>query len=317
MTENDQEALSSSSTGMSAAAERDAYAQMECSSVSCCSTSEEPEIMQAEEDEEANDNESISSMDSSDSMSPSDDEMMMMDEDFPEDPSTPIMSEDTRKASQFRSSLYSKLNRQGLARPMHEGDDEGRPSFTNSRRRSRKQKQDLAALVENEMRTRPRFVVSRCWLCMFANSKTAKNISTFIASHAATMDPAIMAQQIKAVVLKTYPRARGIGRRHILRHIREHMLAPNVRVASMLRSLLSLAETLRASLQQSEPVMMQDGHFTCSEVVAVDKNSTELYLKTMQQVLAVYKTDQSKLMFQEPLPGQPSSAAKQNCSEQQ
>lgn len=66
------------------------------------------------------------------------------------------------------------------------------------------------------------------------------------------------------------------------------MLLPTVRMASMVRSLLSLAETLRSTLQQEDE---QTGN------ILVDKNSTELYLKVLSQVVAVYKTDGTKLLF--------------------
>jgi len=47
-----------------------------------------------------------------------------------------------------------------------------------------------------------------------------------------------------------YPHALGIGRHSVLRHLREHVLLPNVRMASITRSLIALAETLRSTLHQ-------------------------------------------------------------------
>jgi len=47
-----------------------------------------------------------------------------------------------------------------------------------------------------------------------------------------------------------YPQASGIGRHSVLRHLREHVLLPNVRMASITRSLIALAETLRCTLHQ-------------------------------------------------------------------
>lgn len=272
------------------------YVDMECS----------------EDDEEA------SSADSSDSISESDDENASEDEsmassfvqmEIPDDPSAPIMSEDSEDAAKMRSSLYSSLNREELAKPMHVGDDEGRLNTGRGRRKTRVSSSSFSSQAGQEVeeeegrnrqrprqqdnnivvpRQRPRFVVAKCWLCMFANCATARHVTNFIAQQAGNMDPAIMAQQIKAVVLKQYPRARGIGRRHILRHIREHMLAPTVRLGSMVRGLLSLAETLRTSIQQRDE---------CTGDLVIDKNSTELYLKVLGQVSSVYKTDSSKLLF--------------------
>ena len=108
-------------------------------------------------------------------------------------------------------------------------------------------------------------------------------------SVAGTMDPAIMADQIKREVLKEYPHAKGIGRRHILCHIREHVLIPGVRLASIVRSLITLAETLRCTLQQVDD--------DTGDLV-VDIRNTELYLKVVTQISNVYKLDGSKLLFQ-------------------
>lgn len=44
--------------------------------------------------------------------------------------------------------------------------------------------------------------MSKCWLCTFSNSKVARQIAGFVSSNAGTMDPAIMADQIKREVLR-------------------------------------------------------------------------------------------------------------------
>lgn len=84
-------------------------------------------------------------------------------------------------------------------------------------------------------------------------------------------------------------RRRGIGRRHVLCHIREHVLIPGVRLASIVRSLITLAETLRSSLQQVDD---ETGD------LVVDIRNTELYLKVITQITSVYKLDSGKLLFQ-------------------
>lgn len=149
----------------------------------------------------------------------------------------------------------------------------------------------------------------RCWLCTFANCNMAKQVSTFVSTNAGTMDPAIMADQIKKEVLREYPLAKGIGRRHILRHIREHVLIPGVRLASIVRSLITLAETLRCTLQQVDD---ETGD------MVVDIRNTELYLKVVTQISNVYKLDGTKLLFQNgvappttrPAPAEPSSSSR-------
>lgn len=73
-----------------------------------------------------------------------------------------------------------------------------------------------------------------------------------------------------------------------MRHIREHMLVPGVRLASIVRSLISLAETLRCSLQQVDD---DTGD------LMVDIRNTELYLKVVTQITNVYKMDSHRLLF--------------------
>jgi uncharacterized membrane protein YgcG len=85
-----------------------------------------------------------------------------------------------------------------------------------------------------------------------------------------------------------YPHALGIGRRNILLHLREHVLLPNVRMASIIRSLIGLAETLRCTLQQIDE---ETGE------VMVDIKNTELYLKVISQIHSVYRTEGSKMLF--------------------
>ena len=85
-----------------------------------------------------------------------------------------------------------------------------------------------------------------------------------------------------------YPYAMGIGRHTVLRHMREHVLLPSVRMASIVRSLTSLAETLRCTLHQIDDDTGE---------VMVDIRNTELYLKVINQIHNVYKTDASKMMF--------------------
>jgi hypothetical protein len=48
----------------------------------------------------------------------------------------------------------------------------------------------------------PRVRISKCWLCTFANSKMAKQVSSFVSANAGCMDPTIMADQIKREVTR-------------------------------------------------------------------------------------------------------------------
>lgn len=53
-----------------------------------------------------------------------------------------------------------------------------------------------------QQQNRQRVRLSKCWLCTFANSKMAKQVSAFVSANAGSMDPTIMADQIKQEVFK-------------------------------------------------------------------------------------------------------------------
>jgi len=89
-------------------------------------------------------------------------------------------------------------------------------------------------------------------------------------------------------MVEQYPHALGIGRHSILRHLREHVLLPNVRMASIIRSLITLAETLRCTLQQIDEDTGE---------VMVDIKNTELYLKVIAQIHSVYRTEGCRMLF--------------------
>jgi hypothetical protein len=127
-----------------------------------------------------------------------------------------------------------------------------------------------------------------CWLCTFCTDTVAKEVTLFIASNISSIDTLHMASQIKDEILTTYPVARGARKRDILRHIREHMLNPNVKMASVIRSLVTVAESLRTSIHQRDPE---------NDCVIMDLKSVDMYLKVLTQIANAYKMDSSKLLF--------------------
>lgn len=90
--------------------------------------------------------------------------------------------------------------------------------------------------------------------------------------------------------------------------MREHVLLPSVRMASIIRSLTSLAETLRCTLQQIDEDTGE---------VMVDIRNTELYLKVINQIHNVYKTDATRMLFGPQPPPMPSTQSAQNQQQQQ
>jgi hypothetical protein len=141
------------------------------------------------------------------------------------------------------------------------------------------------------LRKARRLANERCWLCTFCLNKHAKRVSAFITDNISMLDTLHIARQIKSEVLSLYPHAVGIRKRDIIRHIRQHMICPSVKMATLIRSLVSLAETLRDTLHQNDPETGQ---------VMVDVKNTEVYLKVVNQLTNSYKLDSSKLMFANP-----------------
>jgi hypothetical protein len=130
-----------------------------------------------------------------------------------------------------------------------------------------------------------------CWLCTFCMEEVAKDVTLFISSNISTIDTLHMASQIKDEILTIYPMAKGARKRDILRHIREHMLHPSVKMASIIRSLITVAESLRTSIHQRDPE---------SDCVIMDLKSIDMYLKVLTQISNAYKMDSSKLLFSNP-----------------
>jgi hypothetical protein len=91
-----------------------------------------------------------------------------------------------------------------------------------------------------------------CWLCTFATHPKALQISTFIVHNIANIDIHNMSSQIKDQILELFPRALGVRKRDIIRHICDHMLSPNVRMAATIRSLMALADTVKTTMHQRE-----------------------------------------------------------------
>jgi hypothetical protein len=79
-------------------------------------------------------------------------------------------------------------------------------------------------------------------------------------------------------------------------------------MASIVRSLITLAETLRSTLHQIDD--------DTGDVV-VDVRNTELYLKVIAQIHAVYKTDASKALFSPHLqqPAHPTGSASSSSTQ--
>lgn len=84
-----------------------------------------------------------------------------------------------------------------------------------------------------------------CWLCDFCTNPLAESITGFIADRISVMDVDLMADQIHEEIVRSFPYASGASVGIVREHIQSHILLPSVKMASMIRSLTSVAETVR------------------------------------------------------------------------
>lgn len=128
----------------------------------------------------------------------------------------------------------------------------------------------------------------QCWLCDFCTHPLACAITNFISDYASTMEVDQMVQQIRDEILHHFPYASGVSSCAIESHITKHVLIPSVKMASLIRSLTSVAETVRMGIHR---------HDVDADELVVDKSSAELYLKVTAQIMSAYKMDSNKLLF--------------------
>jgi len=97
-----------------------------------------------------------------------------------------------------------------------------------------------------------------------------------------------MSQQVSEQALLQYPRASGASPEDVERHMREHIVNPVVSLSMHARSLSSLAECLRGSLFDQDPETGQR---------LVDVKNIEMYLKSVNQLCTLFRSDNGKLLF--------------------
>jgi hypothetical protein len=134
---------------------------------------------------------------------------------------------------------------------------------------------------------------SKCWLCTFSPHPTAVQMHNFIIQNISTMDVKYIVSQVKDEIKTHFPRAMGIHKRDITAHITEHMISPHVKIASTIRSLVTVADTLKGGLTRRDPE---------TNDILVDIKNTELFLKVVSQMMTAYKMDCTKLLFAKTTP---------------
>jgi hypothetical protein len=134
-----------------------------------------------------------------------------------------------------------------------------------------------------------------CFLCAYCTTDEVRCVTSFICDNIANMEVGFMAQQIREFIFEKRPELQAQSRKYglevvaIRKHIRLHMLSPTVRIADMMRHLLSLCDTLKNNLYREDP----DTGDVCA-----DRGNIDTYLKIVTQVLNMYKmSEPSKMLF--------------------
>ena len=131
-------------------------------------------------------------------------------------------------------------------------------------------------------------MTSYCWLCDYNREPEACRINKFLLENAGTMGVPQMAAAIHDVLASYMPDSNGTDLATITEHISSHTLMPAVRVAGILRSLLSLNEKLSTILSSED----EDGN------VVIDNKNLNAYLKVTSEIMQMYKSGNvNRLLF--------------------
>jgi hypothetical protein len=138
---------------------------------------------------------------------------------------------------------------------------------------------------------------ARCWMCENCVSEDVRHFHRFMVEKAHIVDASEMAEHMREHLLASSEEkdedlaARVLPTAHeILTHVSRHVLHPCVRVASILRNLLDLAELLRELIMSRA----DDG------TPLIDVRTVTVYLKVIAEIMQIYRNaDMTKMLFNE------------------
>jgi hypothetical protein len=129
---------------------------------------------------------------------------------------------------------------------------------------------------------------NHCWMCTYSTENLTKMLNAFVTENIPNIAMRHITEQIRAFVLLSFPEATGAETDDIRRHIEEHMVAPEVKMACSIRSLSAIADVVRAGITRVDEE---------SGDMIIDSKQVELYLKVMNQINSSYRVDTKKMMF--------------------
>lgn len=130
---------------------------------------------------------------------------------------------------------------------------------------------------------------SACWLCLNNTHPTSQKLHSFMLQNISSIGVDAMAEMMHSHLQDIAPESAGTSEQDIKEHIQKgHLLLPSLQISHILRSLLSLRDTLHGMLITED----ENG------VKTVDARHMSVYLKVIAEIMQVYRTgDISKLLF--------------------
>lgn len=128
---------------------------------------------------------------------------------------------------------------------------------------------------------------AKCWLCEYHGNAVCDKATAFVVDSIAHMSFASLVAQLQAQIHAQYP-DENVSVAQITTHIREHMLHPRVKVARMLQRM----SDMQAAITQN--ITTEDAE---TGTTVIDASAVKLYASLCNQVAALYKLDEDKLMF--------------------
>jgi hypothetical protein len=132
-----------------------------------------------------------------------------------------------------------------------------------------------------------------CFLCRYSTHKDAVEMHQFIQENIGTMHIDSLAHDVHAELSNRQESmdencGESIRFEVIREHIATHTLNPTVRVGMMLRELLELKDRMRGDLHKTD---------ANGQHMGLDPKMIEVYLRLQGHIVNVYKSEPSKMLF--------------------
>lgn len=125
-------------------------------------------------------------------------------------------------------------------------------------------------------------------MCEYNTDPEAIKLSRFLADNAPHMGIDQLTNALYDRLHTIDPEGPGHDHADIKAHIQNHVLIPSVKISSVLRSLILLLDKLEAGLVNTSD----------EDVTIIDAKNVGIYLKTVNEIMQIYKTGEcGKMMF--------------------